>query len=86
MTKRKWKHSGLRTSWWIVGLVGKASERMVNLHYYLMGAMFDRCAECNVEEGYGHRTECRYAQPPIIHKGRVVKVSKRPPLVLPEDG
>ncbi len=56
-----------------------------NLHDYLLRAMFDNCAGCGIEDGYGHADGCKFAPPPKIYKGRVTKVSKRPPMILEDD-
>ncbi len=58
---------------------------MDDLHEYLLRAMFDNCTDCGMEDGYGHRDGCQFARSPIIHKGHAVKISERPPLILPEE-
>ncbi len=85
MSKRKWRHSGLRTSWRIVRLVSRIADWMDDLHDYLLRAMFDNCTDCGMEDGHSHRDGCQFAPPHTIARGRVVQVSTRPPLTLPED-
>ena len=81
----KLKHHGLRTSWWIIRLVRKVADWMDDLHSYLLRAMFDNCADCGMEDGYGHRNGCQFGRRFTTHTGRVTKVSKRPPLVLEDE-
>ena len=82
MSNKRLKHDGVRVPWFMVRVVDRLAIRVDDLHSYLLRAKFDRCASCGIEDGYGHRNGCEFAQPPKIYRGRITSISKRPPLML----